>query len=567
MSKKKVKVHSLTGRMTLKVLSFNDCDSGDGSVVKSITQWAMNTTTPLFVGSTLDRSTTAIGATDPITQNHSVSEQATTKIRITDCSVAVVVPTWNCGEWLERCVNSLLNQTVRADIVVVDDASSDNTSAVLSRFQDAISVVTHARQSGANSARNTGLRAIASDLVVFADADNEYSPDWIEKLLYAVCSGPNIGVAYCGYTKIFENGIRKSMASKPWDVDELWYGNFIDMPSLVRRSALPTNGLCEGFRPFDDWRLWLEMATDGWSGKWVPENLFEKWVRTAGKTQQSMADPWQRAKEVAVLRRQYARLAGLSEPLSVVIPACGCEDLTVHCLTHLAAFSGVPLKVFYVDNGSPLHTIDTVAKCAEELGLDLQLIRNSSNRGFTRAVNQGIRAADSDAVLVLNNDCFVGPNCVENLLWEIKRNDRVAAVGPLTGDDGRQSLLYQERVAQAQVDQSILKDLQDPVFCANRLKPLRRTREEEVLSFFCTILSGEAVRRCGDLDEHRFESGLAADDEWCLRVQKKGWRVLLAFNAYSTHLHRGSFSRLGIDRDELQRDAKATLQAILQGDK
>lgn len=476
--------------------------------------------------------------------------------------VAVVVPTWNCGNWLGRCLQSLRSQTVAAEIVVVDDASTDATFSVLEEFRDVVTVVRHARRSGANAARNTGVGAVSADFIAFADADNEYSPQWLEKLLDALCARPDVGVAYCGYTKIHENGVRKPMASKPWDLDELWYGNFIDMPSVVRRCAIPKEGLEEGFRPFDDWRLWLHMASQGWSGAWVPELLFEKWVRNEGKTQQSASNPWQRAAEIAALRRQYAGLAGLADPIVVVIPACGGEEWTTQCLTHLAAFSGVPIHIHYVDNGSALATLDHVARHTESLGLDLRIIRNSSNRGFTRAVNQGIAADRSNTVLILNNDCFVGPNCVENLAWVLSRSDRTAAVGPLTGDSGRQSLMHPERVAHAQVGQAILQHLDDPVASANRLRPARRTRDEEVLSFFCAMLSREAIDRLGSLDE-RFESGLAVDDEWCLRARKSGWQVKLALNAYAAHLHKSSFRRLGIDRDALHQEAKEKLQQVL----
>ena len=45
-----------------------------------------------------------------------------------------MVPTWNCGPYLRPCLNSLLSQTVQAEIIVADDASTDETSEILNEY-------------------------------------------------------------------------------------------------------------------------------------------------------------------------------------------------------------------------------------------------------------------------------------------------------------------------------------------------------------------------------------------------------------------------------------------------
>jgi GT2 family glycosyltransferase len=483
--------------------------------------------------------------------------------RISDAEVTIVVPTWNCAEYLRPCLDSLRRQTLAAQIVVVDDASSDETPTVLREYAPEVTVLRHAARRGANAARNTGVSATRVSFVAFADADNEYKPDWLATLLDAAVTRPDIGVAYCNYTKLFEDGAARPVESKPWDHTELWFGNYIDMPSVVRRAALPAEGLAEGFAPFDDWRLWLAMAEAGWTGRWVARDLYLKQVRSDGKTRQSFREPHARAREVALLRRRYARLPGIERPLAVVIPAHGCEDLTVTCLEHLAAYCGAPSVIYYVDNGSPAGAVTAVGDAAERLGLQLLTIRNSANRGFTAAVNQGLAAAGDLDVLVLNNDCFIGPGAIEWLWRALRAEPRVAAAGPLTGDDGRQSLRYEERCFRAGLPIEVLDELDDPVRVALRLKQRPFQTHEQVLAFFCVLLRRAALRACGPLDE-RFESGLGADDEWCLRAGGAGWQAVLSHNAYVTHLHRSTFDRLRIDRDAQQREAKLELARMLE---
>ena len=528
--------------------------------------WASRTDTPVVeVPLTYDHAT----PTDDET-SAAFEESANESIRISGASVSIVVPNWNCAQYLSACLHSLLRQTVAAEVIVVDDASTDDSSGILNSFGDRITVVRHASQRGANAARNTGIAAASGDFIAFADADNEYAARWIEQLLRAILADPAAALAYCGYTKHSRDGTRVENRGAPWDLETLWFGNYIDMSSIVRRSAIPDEGLHEGFRPFDDWRLWLNLAARGWHGDWVPQQLFVKHVRDAGKTEQSMANPHQRGRDIAAVRREFAGLVGLEKPVSVVIPASGCDDLTARCLAHLGDFCGVPFYVVYVDNGSPVATLDSVARSAIEAGISLRIIRNLENRGFTPAVNQGIEASGDANVLVLNNDCFIGPGCVENLARELRFDDRVAAAGPLTGDDGKQSLKKEERRALMQLPDDILDQLDDPVRVSFRLSQKSRSVAEPVLSFYCALLSHEALSQYGLLDP-RFSSGLAADDEWCFRVRSHGREVRLVLNAYAAHLHRSSFERLEIDRHALQQDAQELLHRVLatgrEGDK
>ncbi len=494
--------------------------------------------------------------------NTSSGNQPDGSIRISGASVSIVVPTWNCADFLAASVRSLLSQTVDTEIVIVDDASDDDTNGVLASFGDRITVVRHAQQRGANAARNTGLAAASGDFIAFADADNEYSPRWVERLLQQILADPASALAYCGYTKQASDGSRVENHCAAWNLDTLWYGNYIDMSSVVRRSAIPTEGLHEGFRPFDDWRLWLNMAQRGWHGTWVPEQLFVKHVRDTSKTEQSMANPEQRGHDIAAVRRDFAGLVGMEKPVSVVIPASGSDDLTTRCLRHLGEYCGVPFHVIYVDNGSPIAMLDTVAQAADDAGIPLRIIRNRENRGFTQAVNQGIEASGAANVLLLNNDCFIGPGCVENLARELRLDDRVAAAGPLTGDSGNQSLRKEERRELIPLSEEMLGELDDPVRTAFRLGHKLRSVAEPVLSFFCVLLRAESLAQYGGLDA-RFTSGLAADDEWCFRVRNHGKEVRLVLNAYAAHLHRSSFRRLDIDRDALQQDAKELLHRVL----
>ena len=115
-------------------------------------------------------------------------------------TVAVVVPTFNDGPWLARCLASIAAQTRPPDeIVVVDDGSADPAPA-----RDAVAACPGARlvrqdNGGAAAARNRGLAEVGSHWVAFVDSDDRLTPDNLERRMATVRDRPELGSAYTGY--------------------------------------------------------------------------------------------------------------------------------------------------------------------------------------------------------------------------------------------------------------------------------------------------------------------------------------------------------------------------------
>ena len=96
--------------------------------------------------------------------------------------VSVIVPVFNAQDYLERCINSLINQTLKEiEIILVDDGSSDNSLSICKNFAktDSRVKVLHQDNSGASAARNAGLLMAQGRYIGFVDAD-----DYVEKNMY-----------------------------------------------------------------------------------------------------------------------------------------------------------------------------------------------------------------------------------------------------------------------------------------------------------------------------------------------------------------------------------------------
>src|SRR6056297_1399486 len=116
-------------------------------------------------------------------------------------TVSVIVPTYNRADSLPRTIDSVLAQTHDdLELVVVDDASTDDTETVVERYEDdRVTYLEHATNRGGSAARNTGIRASDGDYVAFLDSDDEWHPEKLERQVRELESRSEEWVAaYCG---------------------------------------------------------------------------------------------------------------------------------------------------------------------------------------------------------------------------------------------------------------------------------------------------------------------------------------------------------------------------------
>lgn len=101
--------------------------------------------------------------------------------------VSVVIPSFNAGLFLYRAIKSVLDQTVRvAEILVVDDASTDGSIEKALAYFPQITVLRLAHNSGVSRARNLGVEKARGEWVAFLDADDSWLPGKIEAQMTAL---------------------------------------------------------------------------------------------------------------------------------------------------------------------------------------------------------------------------------------------------------------------------------------------------------------------------------------------------------------------------------------------
>lgn len=101
-------------------------------------------------------------------------------------SISIVVPVYNVERYIKECIDSLINQTISADeIILVDDGSTDESGNICDEYSFRYSYIKtiHKCNAGLGMARNTGLEYVSSDYVTFFDSDDFADKDYIEKLM------------------------------------------------------------------------------------------------------------------------------------------------------------------------------------------------------------------------------------------------------------------------------------------------------------------------------------------------------------------------------------------------
>jgi len=98
--------------------------------------------------------------------------------------ISIIVPVYNVEKYLERCLDTLLNQTYsKLEIILVNDGSTDNSGAICDKYErkDKRIKVIHQLNKGLSGARNTGIKNVKGEYLGFVDSD-----DWVELNMFEI---------------------------------------------------------------------------------------------------------------------------------------------------------------------------------------------------------------------------------------------------------------------------------------------------------------------------------------------------------------------------------------------
>jgi O-antigen biosynthesis protein len=126
--------------------------------------------------------------------------------------VTVIIPTYNRADLVKGAIESVLAQSYSQwELLVVDDASTDETSTILQGMSDErIRYIRHSQNRGGSAARNTGLAQAKGAYIAFLDSDDEWLPTKLEKQVAHFEHLPlNVGLVYTGALVVRDGGVQE----------------------------------------------------------------------------------------------------------------------------------------------------------------------------------------------------------------------------------------------------------------------------------------------------------------------------------------------------------------------
>lgn len=122
--------------------------------------------------------------------------------------LSIIIPVYNVERYIERCVNSIINQSYQNfELIIIDDGSIDGSSKildVLSSNDNRIQVY-HVKNGGVSRARNLGLSFSKGDFIAFVDADDIVKNEMYTEMI-SIAQTENYDMVQCNYEDLYEDG-------------------------------------------------------------------------------------------------------------------------------------------------------------------------------------------------------------------------------------------------------------------------------------------------------------------------------------------------------------------------
>ena len=177
----------------------------------------------------------------------------------------VIIPTYNCAEYIQGALDTLLDQGVSpVHILVVDDKSTDHTEQVMQMYLDEANVVYMKlpNRYGANVARNEGFKKACElwpddQFVAFADADCQFNPNYLYVLYTVLSQNTDAPFAYCDFVRV-GSSIPKHVSGE-FSLRRLCMYSYIDTSAALLRKAA-VKEFDNDLRRLQDWDFFLTVC-------------------------------------------------------------------------------------------------------------------------------------------------------------------------------------------------------------------------------------------------------------------------------------------------------------------
>lgn len=513
------------------------------------------------------------------------------KIDSPERACSIVIVTYNSAEDISKCLTSLQTTLRRNDeVIIVDNGSQDQTVRIVGGFalkDSRIVLIEAGKNLGFSEGTNTGIRHSKNPYVIMLNPDTMVTGDWINSLVTHLENNKDAGAAgpisnYVAglqkmelYTKVKPEGsvgfedlyrlfrewnsgknietkiligfcliIRKDLIEAMGMLDpELFLGNDdLDLSWRLRINGYRLLVACDTFvyhKGQQSFKTEKKSKTDILVQE-STDALYRKLERYYGK--QNVPTPvelwgmeWFKPANAKFNPAAKLERSGGNPRVSIVIPVFNQLEYTKQCIESIENTINERVRIIVVDNASSDDTLSYLNKVFSAK-IEMAVIHNKSNKGFPEAVNQGIKKAEGEFVIIANNDIVFTEGWLERMIELVQPGSGISIVGPISNE-----------VSGLQKDENAKYNSIDEMH--KYAKSIREKNKGDVLhfprlAFLCTLIKREVIESIGGLDE-RFSPGNYEDDDFCLRAQLAGFKAAIAKDVFVHHYGSKSFKADG----------------------
>ncbi|HMB31026.1 MAG TPA: glycosyltransferase [Desulfohalobiaceae bacterium] len=354
--------------------------------------------------------------------------------------VSVIVPIYNHARYLEKCINSVLNQTYENyELILVDDASPDpEVRKILKSYEQNLycKVIYNEDNFGISVTQNRGLFEARGSLLSFVDCDDYLSPEALETVISQWT--PNTTYAYTDRIYVDTDDVEVSRVSfvelprQNYLQEQLDGKMYTSHLKVIHRKVFEKIGLFDSrFDAAQDYEFLLRAAFHFPSSTFlhVPQFLYyHRWhdkqqtVQASGKQQRAISLASDLAKKrMAIRDGQFDRF------LTFLVLSYGKEDQTLQCVESIKSTVNIPHEIIIWDNGSQPHTVEFLKKHVEPLQ-NVRAFYSKKNYGPALGRIKALEHVQGEYIVSLDNDIELTPGWLEEILVVAEEDPEIAAV-------------------------------------------------------------------------------------------------------------------------------------------
>jgi len=376
---------------------------------------------------------------------------------------SIVVPVHIlAGEWLEKCISSVVNQHYRKwELILVDDASHqedlkqlmDKWASQDNRFR----VYYLEENSGIAGATNFGIKQARGEFIGFLDHDDELSADALTWVVWTLSKHPEALWLYSDEDKVsIKNEYHTPYFKPDYSPEHLFSIMFTCHFSVYSAEIIrKVKGLREGFEGSQDHDLALRLSEIIPKDKviHIPRILYH-WREIPGSTafknsEKPLATINGRKAVAQALDRRFLKATVKSHPKSptlymvelkplrfpkiiIVIPTKNCLPLLKKCIDSIRLHTDYPnYEIIIIDNNSDDPAFFEYIK-NQELKHNIKVLKYPKPFNHSDMNNLAVASADSEFVVFINNDIeIISDNWLEQLVATAQMDNTIASVGAL----------------------------------------------------------------------------------------------------------------------------------------